>query len=74
MSVWQFGLIVVSLAVVWVAGVANGYRTGRDARDKASGGKVKTKRGANCYDCGTSIIVDDDAMVCIQCGGRNRRS
>lgn len=27
-----------------------------------------------CWDCGKPIIAsDDDAHVCIQCGGRNRR-
>jgi hypothetical protein len=30
--------------------------------------------GAFCFPCGAEIIEsDDDACVCIQCGGRNRR-
>jgi hypothetical protein len=28
-----------------------------------------------CFDCGESIVAsDDDAHVCINCGGRNRRA
>lgn len=29
---------------------------------------------AYCCDCGSAIVLsDDDAGLCIQCGGRNRR-
>lgn len=30
-------------------------------------------RVVRCPDCGNDIVADDDACVCIQCGGRNRR-
>lgn len=27
----------------------------------------------HCFDCGHEIERNDDAWVCVQCGGRNRR-
>lgn len=34
----------------------------------------QTRGGQLCWDCGAAIIAaDDGAMVCVQCGGRNRR-
>lgn len=32
-----------------------------------------TNNIGRCYQCGEPIFLDDDAEVCIQCGGRNTR-
>lgn len=75
MTVWYFVLILVGHVMAWLAGAVHGYRTGREACEtETTGRRQKQRRGTDCVDCGAAIVAaDDDARVCIQCGGRNRR-
>jgi len=36
--------------------------------------KKMDELSGTCFDCGKRIKRDDDAMVCINCGGRNSRA
>lgn len=44
------------------------------ARWVVRGESAEGSPAGNCFDCGAAIVAgDDDVLVCIQCGGRNRR-
>lgn len=71
---WQIALILVGHVIAWLAGAVHGYRTGWGRETEATDRRQKQRRGTDCVDCGAAIIgADDEAMVCLQCGGRNRR-
>lgn len=37
------------------------------------GRQVGVELAARCYDCGHKIERNDDALICIKCGGYNHR-
>lgn len=61
--------------VAWIVGVSAGlaslwYSLG----DELPPAEKQDAAGLRCYSCAREILPDDDANVCIQCGGMNRRA
>lgn len=61
---------------IWLAGLVRRLMPRASGRNILGHGPGAAGiRLACCPDCGNNIVAeDDDARVCIQCGGRNRRA
>lgn len=65
------GSIVATLLFIYVIYLRVAVSHGKLRIDMES---ILPKKGTLCFQCKKEIISDDDdAFVCISCGGRNRR-
>ncbi len=65
---WQFLLVFVSWVIVWFTGYIKGEDCGWTRR-----GILANNYHPDCFECGELVETNDDAYVCIECGGRNKR-
>lgn len=67
---WMFGHV---FPVTWVSpgGAAHDWGTCQ----RCGRFQIADYEADQCRDCGNTIAAgDDDALICVQCGGRNRRA